>query len=213
VILTSEITQYSNFSQNLRCSGQRKYRGDLPWNNHIVKIKAVFKTSLLFGRGPLHCMVHFQRPPHHPVLRHFGFEVLAVTTRPLGPCWVVPYCCWLRRDPITVQASGSQKCRSVTDCYREWQSLKHVWWYDIWHIWQSETDHLTFMGSCGFSTKPKFCFIRKKNQITCIFTWKFGFASSSNFTEIFRWKLKDQIFFYLSGQLFYFYTIWWQKLQ
>jgi hypothetical protein len=159
-------------------------------------------------------MVHFQRPPHHPVLRHFGFEVLAVATRPLGPCWVVHYCCWLRRDPTTVQASSSQKCRSVTDCYREWHAvIKTCLMISYMACWQSESDHLTFMGSYGFSTKPKILLhSKKKYQITCIFTWKFGFASSSNFTEIFRSDYY-YLFFLSFRSIIFFYTIWWQKLQ
>ena len=31
-----------------------------------------------------------------------------------GPCWMFPYCCWLRRGLITVQASGFHKFRSTT---------------------------------------------------------------------------------------------------
>lgn len=150
-------------------------------------------------------MVHFQRPPHHPVLRHFGFEVLAVATRPLGPCWVVHYCCWLRRDPTTVQASSSQKCRSVTDCYREWHAvIKTCLMISYMACWQSESDHLTFMGSYGFSTKPKILLHSKKKKSDYLYFYmKIRFCFFFKFYRNFSVRLLLLFFFYLSGQLFF----------
>jgi hypothetical protein len=55
---------------------------------------------------------------------------------------------------------------SVTDCYREWHAVIKTCLM-IWYMacWQSESDHLTFMGSYGFSTKPKILLHSKKRKI------------------------------------------------
>jgi hypothetical protein len=46
--------------------------------------------------------------------------------KPFGPCWMFPYCCWLWRGPIRIQASESQKCSSATGLYNNNSRNSHM---------------------------------------------------------------------------------------
>lgn len=52
-------------------------------------------------------------PP--PVLRHFGFQVLARTVSLFGPSLALLYCYCLQRDPLLYNSTlKKKKCRSVS---------------------------------------------------------------------------------------------------
>ena len=74
----------------------RKYCGNLSWKNIAKTITAVTLTSLLVAIDSLYGT--FSRiPSHYSVLHHLGLYVLARTVRHFVPCYMLPYCCWLRR--------------------------------------------------------------------------------------------------------------------
>ena len=74
----------------------------------LKKITPVTQTLLLVERNSLYS------PFHHPVLCLLGLEVIARATRPFWSVLDVTLLLLVAKGPITVNASGSHKCRSAT---------------------------------------------------------------------------------------------------
>lgn len=52
------------------------------------------------GKRLTHCMAHFQGlHPTIPFSAIWASMFIAWTVRPCAPCYMLPYCCWLRRGP------------------------------------------------------------------------------------------------------------------
>lgn len=65
-----------------------------------MKLPKLKHSWPLFSEGPL----------KQPFLNEWIFQHIQWSV-----CWMfLLYCCWFLRGPITVQTSGSQKCRSTT---------------------------------------------------------------------------------------------------
>ena len=170
------------------------------------KDKAIFKTSLLFGRGPLHCTV-WSIFKDHPTIPFSAILVSRSSQLQQGRLDRVGWCIIVAGCGETLQQYKLQVLKNVgpslTVIGSDMQSLKHVWWYHIWHV-DKAILHLTFMGSYGFSTKPKILLHSKKKKSDYLYFYmKIRFCFFFKFYRNFSVRLLLLFFFYLSGQLFF----------